>query len=117
MELDKNTLEYVFSSQTTVIGRVNAPWGHDDVALDLEGFQRYTKDYTQFCADHYKLTLAQYDRWIETHGTPQCGEITKSGKRCKKSSGQAQSNAEDWLENDGGICAYHERQTWNTKYS
>ena len=116
MKLDQKTLEYVFSNRVTVVGYVYNPSGHEDVHLSLEEFQNYCSDFTKFCADHYELTTEQYDRWMKTHGTPQCGEKTKSGKRCKKPYGSTQTRAKQWLDEDGGICAYHERQKWRSKY-
>jgi len=116
MKLDQKTLEYVFSSNLTVMGYANTPSGGDKVFLHIENIEKYRSDYTQFCADHFELTLEQYDRWMKTHGTPRCGEKTKSGKRCKKPCGRTQTPAQEWLATDGGVCAYHERQIWLSKY-
>ena len=116
MKLDKKTLEYIFSSNLTVTGYVNTPSGSYDVDLELDNIEKYRSDYTQFCADHFELTLEQYNRWMKTHGTPQCGEKTKSGNRCKKPCGSTQTRAKEWLDEDGGICAYHERQIWRSKH-
>ena len=113
MKLDKKTLEYIFSSNLSVTGYVNTPSGGDHVYLELENIEKYRSDYTQFCADHFGLTLEQYKLWMATHGTPRCGEKTKSGKRCKKPCGRVQSHAQEWLAEDGGVCAYHERQLYS----
>lgn len=114
-ELDQKTLEYIFSN-LTVIGYILGPWGGQQEPLRIDDIQKYRDNYREFCADHHGLSLEQFEHWMETDGTPRCGEKTKRGKRCKKPCGRSHSPAKQWLEEDGGICAYHENVQWRSRY-
>lgn len=115
MKLDRKTLAYLFSNNVTVTGYVNHPIGCEKVDLTIDNFQSYVDDVELFSAEYFDATREQYQKWMEVHGTPQCGEKTKKGKRCKKPCGSGQQSMEDWLAEDGGICSYHEREEWRAK--
>ena len=115
MKLDKKMLEYMFLNHIRFEGYVRAPWSHDTIGLDIDDMEKYIEDYTKFCADHYKLTVEQYEKWMDTNGTPQCGALTKRGKRCKRQSGRSHLRAQDWLELEGGLCSLHVDQEWHVK--
>ena len=114
-QLDKKTLDCIFSRSITVTGYVEAPWGGDNIFLSKDDLEKYIEDFPKFCADHYELTSDQYQRWMATHGTPQCGEKTKRGNRCKRQSGGSQLPAKEWLEKEGGICVYHKNEERHEK--
>ena len=114
-KLDPETLDYIFSN-LQVQGYVLGPWGGKYEYVERHNVQKFHDDYRQFCADHHELTLDQFELWMETHGIPKCGETTKRGKRCKNPCGDAQSPAQQWLELDGGICAYHRKEQLLSRY-
>jgi hypothetical protein len=45
----------------------------------------------------FDMTEAEYTEWIELHGMPLCGSVTKKGKLCRASIGRVHMSASEWL--------------------
>ena len=117
MKLDKKTLDYLSENNVSVEIRadVTNPSSGQLVELDLEDIEKFVEDRTKFSANYYGLTIEQFQKWMDWQGAAQCGVMTKRGKRCKRQCGIHLRSAERWLENEGGVCTYHENEEWHDR--
>lgn len=83
-------------------------WGWEMISVPLAEIDRFKADQIGVAAEHFKLSRADYVRWVEWGGSVQCMAITKRGKRCRKSS-PGSLQPEDWLalEREGYLCETH----------
>ena len=68
----------------------------------------YIQDRDEFTEKYLGVTFEQYKGWVYSIGTPQCGERSSKGTRCRNMvNGGSLRSILDWVKLDGGVCAVH----------
>ena len=70
MKLDKKTIDCMASKGVMFSGYVDAPWSHDNIELEPDEIANFIEDRTKFSADHYGLTIEQFQKWMDWQGAP-----------------------------------------------
>lgn len=84
------------------------PGGGREMLIPATEQANYSANPTAYLANYFGVSEVDFIRWVETDGTPFCGETTKSGRKCRNIvSGGSQRSLRDWIELDGGCCAVH----------
>jgi hypothetical protein len=108
MKIDHQTIEALDAAGIQFIAFVRAPGGGQTILLKPPEVASFVKDPEQAAALSFGVSKSEYLDWVRTDGTPRCGAMAKSGKRCQRIiSGRIQMPIEAWLQKDGGFCAVH----------
>lgn len=108
MKLDMQTIRAIGAAGIEFFASVRVPGGCKTIFLKPEEVATFLTDPVQATADHMGVTKAEYQRWVDWEGTPQCGANTSKGQRCKNFvSGGSQLSLKRWMAMDGGYCVVH----------
>ncbi|QQM29038.1 hypothetical protein JET14_11870 [Martelella lutilitoris] len=111
-KLHKPTIELLSKSGVYFVVDLRWVGGSRSITIEARDLEKYVSDPVGFTAQHFGASVEDYLRWIETEGTPQCGALTKKGKRCTLSvAGGGQRDFKRWKELDGGYCQVHGGET------
>jgi hypothetical protein len=106
--LDLNTIKIMADAKIEFSGSLAMPGGGHAITLRPEQIPAYLADKTQFAADYFGISKAQYLRWVETDGSVRCSRIKADGTPCRSFiSGPIQLPISEWLKREGGYCAMH----------
>lgn len=87
---------------------IAVPGGATTIDIDGADVARYNADPDAYAAQHFGLTTAEYDEWIELDGAPLCRCRTASGDFCRRSPGRGQLDAREWKARHRKLtCAFH----------
>lgn len=75
-----------------------------------EDLEFLARDPLGFAASSMGLSVDNYKKWIEYDGVVQCARIKKDGKQCRNPVHGHYSNAVEWLEAQGRLCALHKKE-------
>lgn len=122
MALDIATIREMEDNHIEMVGNIDVPGGGTSLPLRADEVPAYIQDRAQFAANYFNVAKADYLRWNETSGTPQCGATTTKGTRCQNVvSGGIQRSIKEWLRLDGQLCAVHGGETsdraWDQRWN
>lgn len=108
MQLCSKTLMALEDAGITLSASVRTPYGSETITIDAKDAERFLADRDGYAAARYGIPREDYIAWVESEGTPRCGEITSKGTRCRNFvSGGIHLPLKVWMKLDGGQCAVH----------